>query len=139
MKPQRPSSPGVNFIDEGADNGFEPPRGVPPFTRSSLTYDTQNRATGKPPATGASNFRRSANPTGTVTYKYNAANRLISLAEPGRSCPATPTFLNAGKCTGFGHDNSTRPLPPATPTAPKAPLITNPVKPSWERSRRATS
>lgn len=36
MKTQLKSSPGVNFIDYGADAGFEELRGVPDFTRAGV-------------------------------------------------------------------------------------------------------
>jgi RHS repeat-associated protein len=55
-------------------------------------------------------------PTGTVTYGYDPANRLISLAEPGGSCPATPTFPNITKCTGFGYDTVNRRTSTTFPT-----------------------
>ncbi|WP_248760339.1 hypothetical protein [Pseudarthrobacter sp. SSS035] len=43
-----------------------------------------------------------------MNYRYDAANRLTALAEPGGSCPATPSFPNATKCTGFTSDDNNR-------------------------------
>jgi RHS repeat-associated protein len=37
----------------------------------------------------------------TTTYSYDKANNLVALAEPGGSCPATPTVPNTTKCTVF--------------------------------------
>jgi YD repeat-containing protein len=42
--------------------------------------------------------------TDTTGYGYDTANRLVSLAEPGGSCPAYPTIAaipNATACTVF--------------------------------------
>lgn len=79
-------------------------------------YDAQNRPTSKNTDgttttisyDGASNVLSFTDGTGTVTYGYDAANRLTTLAEPGGSCPVTPVFPNATKCTGFGYDNANR-------------------------------
>jgi RHS repeat-associated protein len=63
---------------------------------TSLTYDT------------ASNVTSFTDPTGTVDYGYDDSDRLITLAEPGGSCPATPAFPNTTGCTGFEYDKNDR-------------------------------
>ncbi|MEZ2390162.1 RHS repeat domain-containing protein [bacterium RCC_150] len=83
---------------------------------TNFTWDAQNRPTGKTIGgttttvtyDGASNVASFTDPTGTVNYAYDAVNRLVSLAEPGGSCPGTPAFPNSTKCTGFGYDNNNR-------------------------------
>ncbi|WP_231754834.1 RHS repeat-associated core domain-containing protein [Pseudarthrobacter sp. GA104] len=83
---------------------------------TSYAYDVQNRPTAK--TTGGvttslaydqeSNVTSFTDTTGTVGYRYDNANRLTALAEPGGSCPATPTFPNSTKCTGFTYDDNNR-------------------------------
>ena len=65
-------------------------------TTTSLTYDQ------------ASNITSFTDPTGTVGYHYDNANRLIALDEPGGSCPGTLVFPNSTKCTGFSYDGNNR-------------------------------
>lgn len=47
-------------------------------------------------------------PVRAVTHRYDNADRLIALAEPGDSCPAILVFPNTTKCTGFTYDNDNR-------------------------------
>lgn len=83
---------------------------------TTYVWDAQNRITSKTLSgittsltyDGASNILTSVDPLGTVAYRYDAANRLTALAEPGGSCPTTPAFPNATKCTGFEYDNANR-------------------------------
>jgi RHS repeat-associated protein len=87
---------------------------VDPSGTTTYTYDgegndlTKNTPTGATTYTydGNANLASYADTSGTVTYTYDAANRLTALAEPSGSCPATPTFPNGSKCTGFGYDNA---------------------------------
>lgn len=83
---------------------------------TSYTYDEQNRPETKTldETTTSLTYDQSSNvtsytdPTGTVDYRYDADDRLVALAAPGGSCPATPVFPNTTKCTGFGYDNNDR-------------------------------
>ena len=79
-------------------------------------YDQQNRPTSKTIGgvtttltyDAASNITSFTDPTGTVNYGYDDSDRLITLAEPGGSCPATPAFPNSTGCTGFNYDKNDR-------------------------------
>jgi RHS repeat-associated protein len=63
---------------------------------STVTYDAVgNVATYVDAGTG----------TGSITYGYDAANNLTKVAEPGGSCPSTPTFPNSTKCVGISYTN----------------------------------
>lgn len=83
---------------------------------TTYDYDAQNRPTAKTIGgvttrltyDGASNILSFSDPTGTVKYSYDAGNRLVSLAEPGGSCPAAPVFPNSTGCTGFEYDKNNR-------------------------------
>ncbi|MDY7542127.1 RHS repeat-associated core domain-containing protein [Cryobacterium sp. 5B3] len=83
---------------------------------TTYSFDKLNRATSKTGAgtttsatyDGASNVLTYVDATGTVTYRYDGMNRVTFLAEPGGSCPATPSFPNATKCTGFEYDTASR-------------------------------
>lgn len=63
---------------------------LPGQTSQTLTYD----------ATG--NLTSITDASGTTSYRYDAANQLISLAEPGGSCTTSPT----SRCTTFGYNNN---------------------------------
>ncbi|UYY83680.1 hypothetical protein OIT41_20665 (plasmid) [Arthrobacter sp. YA7-1] len=94
---------------------------------STYTWDAQNRPTAKTIGgttttvtyDGAANVLTYTDPTGTVTYGYDPANRLVSLAEPGGSCPGTLVFPNTTKCTGFGYDKQNRRTTTTYPTGVK--------------------
>ena len=95
---------------------------------TTYTFDLRNRITAKTHSTGsgvydsAATYDRSDNvltivnggTTGadkTTTYRYDDANRLVALALPGGSCPATPltpTTPNATDCVGFVVDGAGR-------------------------------
>ena len=78
-----------------------------------IGYDALNRPTTKTQAgvlvstatyDPASNLTSYTDTNGTIGYGYDTANRLVSLAEPGGSCPAYPTTAatpNATACTVF--------------------------------------
>lgn len=81
---------------------------------TSYVYDAQNRPTSKTMGgvttsltfDPASNITSYTDPTGTIAYRYDNDDRLVALAAPGGSCPATPVFPNTTKCTGFTYDNN---------------------------------
>jgi RHS repeat-associated protein len=56
----------------------------------------------------AGNLIEYSDPLGTVDYRYDAANRVGALAEPGGSCPGTLVFPNSTHCIGFSYDNNDR-------------------------------
>jgi YD repeat-containing protein len=56
----------------------------------------------------ASNLTSYTDTNGTINYGYEGANRLVSLAEPGGSCPLAATIPNSTACTVFGYDADNR-------------------------------
>lgn len=83
---------------------------------TTFAYDQQNRTTSKVTPTPAGNLTTSAtydvngnvltytDAGGAITYRYDNANRLTFMAEPGGSCSTTPAFPNTTKCIKFDYD-----------------------------------
>jgi RHS repeat-associated protein len=96
------------------DNGGHLLTRVDKTGTATFTYDSQARpktkVVGSDTATASydlnGNLTSYVDPNGTLTYAYDAANRLTKLAEPGGSCPATPAWPNATKCTGYEYNNN---------------------------------
>ncbi|TKV57001.1 RHS repeat-associated core domain-containing protein [Nakamurella flava] len=114
---------------------------------ATITYDAQNRPLTKTEASAAwlnsyATYDRVGNQLTSadggngsldvITYRYDAANRLTSLAEPGGSCPATPSFPNSTKCIGFSYDNANRRTENKFPTGGKNTY-------TWDTSSRLTA
>jgi RHS repeat-associated protein len=91
-------------------------------TATTYSYDAQGRLTDKH-LTGpggspvhdfqlgydfAGNLTSYRDTLGEVDYRYDAANRMVALSEPGGACPDTPVFPNTTHCTGFSYDNNDR-------------------------------
>jgi RHS repeat-associated protein len=103
------------YDDAGNQTSRTSPTGV-----TAIGYDGLNRPTTKTQAAvlvstatydPASNLTSYTDTNGTTSYGYDTANRLVSLAEPGGSCPAYPTIPatpNATACTVFTLDNVNR-------------------------------
>jgi RHS repeat-associated protein len=107
----------VSYTYDGAGNltSRTSPTGVTSYTYDGLNRPTTKTQAGVLVATAtydpASNLTSYTDTTGTTGYGYDSANRLVSLAEPGGSCPAYPTPVstpNATACTGFGYDSDNR-------------------------------
>jgi RHS repeat-associated protein len=96
---------------------------VDPSGTTTFSYDTLNRLTAEHLPSGAdgcsgslttgitlgydaaSNITTYCDGAGTTTYGYDPGNRVTRLAEPGGSCPSTPTFPNSTLCTAFAYNN----------------------------------
>ncbi len=74
----------------------------------TLTYD------------GAGNLPTDTDGSGTITYAYDNANELTSLAEPSGSCTSMPTV----RCTTFGYNNNGQRTTTTYPTAPSTTVMT---------------
>ena len=69
------------------------------ITQTSVTYD------------GADNIASYTDNAGTTAYQYDAANNVVTVAEPGGSCPAgavLPAPVNTTKCIGLIYDPANR-------------------------------
>jgi len=85
---------------------------VDPSGTTSYTYDAQGRPLTKNTPTGNTTYTYDSNgnlatytdPSGSVGYRYDPANRVTFMWEPGGSCPTTPAYPNATKCTGFTYN-----------------------------------
>jgi RHS repeat-associated protein len=89
---------------------------------TTFSYDARGRLTNKhltgPAASPvhdfqlgydfADNLTSYRDTLGAVDYRYDPANRVTALAEPGGSCPASLAFPNSTHCTGFSYDNNDR-------------------------------
>jgi RHS repeat-associated protein len=109
-----PAATCVSYTYDGAGNltGRTSPTGL-----TSIGYDALNRPTTKTQAgvlvatatyDPASNLTSYADTSGTIHYGYDTANNLVSLAEPGGSCPTypTPVTANTTACTGFSYNKN---------------------------------
>ncbi len=87
--------------------GREVTRNLPGRSTMSLSYDN------------AGNVETVTDAAGTIVYGYDIDNQLISLAEPGGSCTASPTVA----CTSFGYNNNGLRTSTSYPTAPNRTVI----------------
>lgn len=81
---------------------------------TSYQYDAQGRTTRQTgPGSGVAsssqhdkvgNLISFQEPTGTVTYQYNAANELTSVKQPGGTCPASGNPASGSGCVLFQYD-----------------------------------
>jgi RHS repeat-associated protein len=55
---------------------------------------------------GVGNLLSYSDSDGTVTYRYDAANQLTSITEPGGACPASGAPAPGSGCTQFSYDRN---------------------------------
>jgi len=108
------SPSGVTYAYDPAGNMT---RRVDASGTTTITYDAMNRPLSKTDGTNtptsvtydkASNILTFTDKIGTTRYTYDPVNNVATLAEPGGTCPAAPTFPNSTRCVGFSYDNAER-------------------------------
>jgi YD repeat-containing protein len=133
------SCPAATCVDYTYDGAGNLTSRTSPTGLTSYTYDALNRPATKTQAgvlvatatyDPASNMTSYADTNGTISYGYDTANRLVSLAEPGGSCPTYPapvTVPNSTACTGFVNDNDNRRTITSFPSAQTSITAYNPA------------
>jgi RHS repeat-associated protein len=92
---QRISTAGTSTYSYDAQNRpFQKADGFGYAITTAVTYDAAGNVLTYDDGTG----------NGTVGYRYDDADNLIYMSEPGGSCPATPAFPNSTRCIKFDYD-----------------------------------
>ncbi len=104
---------GVTYTYDQAGNTT---RRIDASGTTTIAYDAMNRPTSKSVGSTvtsvgydpAGNITSYTDAAGTVNYTYDATNDVLTLAEPGGSCPAGVSYPNSTKCIGFHYDRAQR-------------------------------
>jgi len=104
---------GVTYTYDPAGNTT---RRIDASGTTTIAYDAMNRPTSKTLGSTATsvgydptgNITSYTDAAGTVNYAYDETNDVLTLAEPGGSCPAGVGYPNSSKCVGFHYDRAQR-------------------------------
>ena len=83
-----------NLLGQQTEKKVETPAGTGVSATVSMGYD------------GAGNLTSYADGNGTVTYAYDVANQLLSIKEPGGSCPTSGPPAPNSKCITFSYNTN---------------------------------